>query len=191
MLKPSAILFYGFDYLFKGLLLIYIIYSIKKGNLSLNSFTWKGLNIGSVVGWTLLLIIIGIFIDQVLWRLFASILPDPSWSISFPPLSNKFHMFVDLTIGIGFVAIVEEYIFRIELAERLKAKLPIILAVVLGSIIFGLSHWAFGINAVVTTAIWGILPIVSYYKLGTIFPAIIAHFITDVVSFSGILNGFF
>ena len=53
--------------------------------------------------------------------------------------------------------------------------------------LFGLIHWSAGLHAVIATAIWGILPMIALIYTGSLWPAIVAHFVTDVVAFSGLI----
>ncbi len=58
--------------------------------------------------------------------------------------------------------------------------------VVISSLIFGLIHWGLGPAVVVTAALWGILPAISVLLVRSIYPAIIAHYVTNFVDFSGL-----
>jgi membrane protease YdiL (CAAX protease family) len=187
----SSTIFYVTDYIFKSIILILIILSFtdtKNDIISMIKGKSKGLEI---IIWTIGLIIIGVLIDQKLWRIMYQILPKTNWSISYPQITNSIHYWFDLLFGLIIVAIVEEYIFRKLIPGKLKFIKSKILIVILSSLIFGFAHWGFGPHAIVTTSIWALLPIISVMRTGSLLPAIMAHFLTNVIAFSGILNQYF
>jgi len=106
----------------------------------------------------------------------------------YPSYDNNFIKIFDLTIGIMLIAFTEEIIFRsyylFVLRERIKSKILIILV---SCIVFGLSHWSLGLHSIITTAIWGIMSMISLIITKSIWPAIIAHYLTDFVAFSEII----
>ncbi len=141
----------------------------------------------SFAGWSAGLSLLGIVIDQAGWRIFARLLPDTAFT-AFPSPDNPALEIFDLTLGIALVAVTEEVIFRgyfLALFENtLRGRAAL---VALSALAFGLIHWSQGLHAVLATALWGIPPILCALRTRSILPAVVAHFATDFVSFSGLV----
>lgn len=161
-----------------------------------------------LVLWTMVTVVCGVAVDQTLGPFLAHRLHSAP-RFTFPELGGVFQA-LDLTIGVALVALSEELVFR-SLALRLllaRAKsapvrrpsgrdfaggsagmtLPALVLVVLSSsVVFGLAHWGAGLHAIITTAAWGILPMVALIRTGSLWPALIAHYVTDLVGFSGVI----
>ena len=130
---------------------------------------------------TIIISICGIIIDQIGWRFFNKILPKFPFTINFPAINNNILKVIDLIFGLILVGIVEEIVFRgffyNNIRKFIKSKA---LIVIISCIIFGLAHWSLGFHAIITTALWGILPMIIVIKYNSILPLIIAHYITDL-----------
>ncbi|MBW2062216.1 MAG: CPBP family intramembrane metalloprotease [Deltaproteobacteria bacterium] len=115
-----------------------------------------------------------------------SILPQTQLG-TWPKIENPVLDKIDLSLGLILVGLVEEIIFR-GLCVRLLRKYFSSVWVVffLSSLIFGLIHWSLGLHAIITTALWGILPLMVMWKTGSVIPSIVAHIVTNVISFSGV-----
>lgn len=183
---PSLV-FYTSDYIFKTIILVLIIQSMSDFRSETKALIKGMVKPLELVLWTLGLMIIGILVDQYLWRFMSDLLPKVSWSINYPHINNNLHYWFDLTYGLAIVALVEEYVFRKLIPEKLafiKSKLLILLLSVL---IFGFAHWSFGPHAILTTAIWAIVPTISLWRTKSLLPAVLAHFITNFAAWSGII----
>jgi membrane protease YdiL (CAAX protease family) len=147
-------------------------------------FGLTGIPFQSGLLWLLLLTVTGLVIDQVGWRFLEQLLPDTRLA-SMPKIENSFVNIFDLTFGVALVAASEEAVFRGYFYSALRDRLPPRALVALSAILFGMIHWSQGLHAVVSTALWGILPMVSMVRTGSIIPAMMAHYITDLVSLGG------
>lgn len=185
LFKPSAIVFYLSDYLMKGIIFIGIIFVIKRDKEAFRYLAIPKTKILSSILWTAALIVSGIIIDQIVWRSLYNVLPKLNWQLSFPVLPNPVHKIFDLTIGIFLVAFTEEYIFRYLLPMKLTQRFSMFIAAASSLVLFGLAHWSFGLTALISTTMWAVLPLVSVLRLKTLVPAMIAHYVTDVIAFSG------
>lgn len=134
--------------------------------------------------WTLLLTITGVLIDQAGWRFFERVLPNTQLA-SMPKIGNPLMNIFDLTFGVALVAVSEELVFRGYCYTALRDRLSPALLVPASALLFGLIHWSTGLHAIVSTALWGILPMAAMIRTGTVVPAMIAHYITDLVSLGG------
>ncbi len=175
------------DYLARLLSVAVIVILIRNKAATTGDFGLVKINAKPLIVWSIVLTATGIFIDQVGWRFFESILPKTG-IIHFPKAKGTALKAFDLTFGVGLVAITEELIFRGYFYTVVKKYVKNTAAIVVVSVIvFGMIHWAMGIHAIVTTAIWGILPIVAMIRTGSIIPAIIAHYLTDLVAFAPLM----
>ncbi len=176
------------DYIFVKIVpLLVIFYLIKNRVCCVSDFGIKKIKIRQFVILTIILSIIGIIIDQVGWRFLERLLPKTQVG-HFPIIENPIVNLVDLSLGLVLVGIIEEIIFRGFCFTVLKRCIVRILpAIFISAIIFGLIHWSLGVHAIINCAIWAILPLIVMWKTGSVIPAIIAHFLTDFVAFSGIV----
>ncbi|MBW2092896.1 MAG: CPBP family intramembrane metalloprotease [Deltaproteobacteria bacterium] len=176
------------DYIFAKLLPISLIFIlIKYEYVDFSDFGLKGLSAEPFIFYTVLLCITGIIIDQAGWRLFMKILPHTQLG-SWPKIENPALDKIDFYFGLVLVGIIEEMIFRGFCVSLLRKYLSSAFFVFfLASLIFGFIHWSLGLHAVITTALWGILPLVVMWKTGSVIPSVLAHILTNMVSFSGII----
>jgi membrane protease YdiL (CAAX protease family) len=176
------------DYIFVKFIPICLIFIlIRRQYAEFSDFGLKGLGVKPFILYAILLSTTGIFIDQVVWRFFMKILPNTQLG-TWPKIKNPIIDKMDLFFGLILVGFIEEVIFRgfcINILRRLFSKGWVIF--IISSLIFGFIHWSLGLHAIVTTALWGILPLWVMWKTGSIAPAILAHILTNVVAFSGII----
>ena len=187
LIDSSPAVFYTSDYLLKGILFILILLSFKTNNDGRGYLRFSGLKAGQTVFWTVLLVTSGILIDQLLWRSLETVIPGSPWQLKFYPTQNTVLKIFDLSVGIFLVAFTEEYIFRYLVVKKAGKVLPRVSAIILALVLFGFAHWSFGPVAIITTALWAVLPMISVLRLRSLIPAMIAHFVTDVIAFSGII----
>ena len=134
--------------------------------------------------WLLLLTAAGLLIDQVGLRFLEQLLPGTQLA-SMPKITNAAVNVFDLTFGLALVALSEEAIFRGYCYSALHDRLSFGALMALSAVLFGMIHWSQGLPAVVSTALWGMLPMVSMARTRSIIPAVIAHYITNLVSLGG------
>jgi membrane protease YdiL (CAAX protease family) len=147
-------------------------------------FGLTGIPFRSGLVWLLLLTTTGILIDQVAWRFLEQHLPYTQLAIM-PKIKSPFVNIFDLIFGVTLVAVSEEIVFRGYFYSTLHERLSPGALVALSAVLFGMIHWSQGLHAIVSAALWGILPMVSMIRTRSIIPAAIAHYITDLVSFGG------
>jgi len=167
------------------LLAIGIVFYLVHRKISRPSeFGLTSISFRSGLFWMLLLTVSGLLIDQVGWRFLEQVLPNTQLTFM-PKIKNPFMNFFDLTFGVALVAVSEELVFRGYCFSALQGLWPRWVIVAVSAILFGLIHWSQGLHAIVSTALWGILPMVAMARTGSIFPAMIAHYVTDLVSLGG------
>jgi hypothetical protein len=161
-----------------------------------------------LIWWAITATVGGVVIDQTVWPFLMYRLPATSL-FNFASLNGPMR-FVDVTLGVALVAVSEEIVFRSLAFWAILAMVPsirngrsdasndswsvfeigqkgIVIVVVASSLVFGIIHWGNGVHAIVSASIWGILPMVALIRTGSIWPAVIAHYATDLVAFSGIV----
>jgi membrane protease YdiL (CAAX protease family) len=151
---------------------------------SREDFGLTGLPFRSALSWLLLLTATGLLIDQVGFRFLEQLLPHTQLA-SMPKIENSNVKLFDLTCGVALVAMSEEAVFRGYLFSALHDRLSPRALVALSAVLFGMIHWSQGLHAIVSTALWGILPMMAMVRTGSILPAMAAHYITDLVSLGG------
>ena len=171
------------DYTFRLMALAFITFLMYSKQCAPADFGLVKMRTGPFIAWVVVLSAAGIFIDRFGWRFFRSVLP-PTGLFHFPAADNSFAKFFDLTVGVALVSVSEEAIFRGYYASVLRGyfKNPVALVAV-SCVLFGLIHWSGGLHAVLATAVWGVLPMISVLKTGSILPAVIAHWATDFAYF--------
>ena len=164
--------------------------------------------LATLIWWTIVASVGGVGIGQTVWPFLMYRLPSTSL-FSFPSLSGPLRI-VDVTVGVALVGVSEEIMFRSLALRAILAMVPSIgrersqppgppmsvfeigrkgkvIVVVASSLVFGIIHWGSGVHAIISATTWGILPMVALIRTGSIWPAVIAHYATDLVAFSGIV----
>lgn len=119
------------------------------------------------------------FLAPTLFGMFPEFPPVP-----YPEPTSAWLHAVDLTFGVALVAVSEELLFRAALPAVLARYLRSPAAVVVvTSVVFGLIHWPNGIANVVAGSITGVLLMLSVYWTRSIVPALLAHYLENVVHF--------
>jgi hypothetical protein len=171
------------DYSTRLLAILIITYLIKTKECLFSDFGLVKIQLKPFALWAVLLSITGVLIDQIGWEFFEKVLPKV-WALPFPKIENPFVKAFDVTVGIALVSVTEESIFRgyyfSVLRDRVKSP---VLIVTISSVIFGLIHWSCGLHAIIATALWAVLPMVSVLRTRSILPAMVAHFATDFFDF--------
>lgn len=91
---------------------------------------------------------------------------------------------IDLTFGIALVAVHEEIVFR-RCARFALAKIwgDGWRMVIAAALIFGAYHWWTGIGNMVYAALFGIVAMIAFRRMGVLWPVMIAHYAVDAITF--------
>ncbi len=176
------------DYLFvKALPLGLVCWWLHTGTLSRGAIglarpVWP--RAGIVLGLALTL---GVLIDQNAYRLTDG-LPGYAALGGMPAIASPLVDWLDLTIGLMLVGLVEELVFRAWLAGALERHgVPGAGIVALSAVAFGLIHWSGGAQVVLVTGIIGAL-FMRLYLWHRSLPALaLAHFGVNFVDFAGVI----
>lgn len=174
------------DYATKIFVLFMVAYAVECGRFKARDFGFVLLPWRGFAAWTLLLTLTGVLIDQLLPSMLSAHLP--SWRLfKFPAIDNPWVLGFDLSFGLILTAVSEEAVFRGAALLLLAAAIPNrFVLVAFSCLIFGAIHWGLGPALMISAAVWGILPAISVLVTRSIYPALIAHYVTNFVDFSGL-----
>lgn len=160
-----------------------VFLSLNKGWVSKEDYGFAKNELKVFLLGTLFLTVLGIFIERCLVKFCIPLFQERVF-FTFPNLENLWVKLFDLTLGLSFVAISEEIVFRGYLVSWFKKRnLHPIVIVLISSLLFGGVHWGRGIGIVLTAFVWSLLPATFILKYRSIYPMIIAHFFTDLIAF--------
>jgi len=103
---------------------------------------------------------------------------------AYPESHGWLHIF-DSAFGLALVAYSEEIVFRRCARDLFRIYLGDGFALlVVTSILFGAYHWWTGLGNVLEALLIGALLMAFYRRAGALWPAVAAHYLTDVVDFA-------
>jgi membrane protease YdiL (CAAX protease family) len=136
----------------------------------------------------LIVALVGTVIDQNGYQLIAK-LPGYSSLGDMPAISSLAWNWIDLTLGLLLVGIVEELVFRGYMHTFLSRFTESSSAIVaISSVAFGLIHWSLGLHAVMITSIIGAVFMIAYLKTRALPPVMLAHFAINFIDFAGVVS---
>ena len=135
----------------------------------------------------LVVTLVGALIDQNGYVLTAQ-LPGGTPLGGMPVILSPMWNWIDLTLGLFMVAIVEELVFRGFMHTFISRYTVNRFAIVaISSIAFGLIHWSLGLHAVLITAIIGAVFMIAYLRTRSLWAIMLAHFAINFIDFTGIV----
>jgi uncharacterized protein len=105
-----------------------------------------------------------------------------------PEIGSPLWRWIDLTIGLLMVGIVEELVFRGYLytfIRRYTWRPSIIVGV--SAMAFGLIHWSDGFHSVVLTALAGAVFMLLYLQTLSLPAIMLSHFMVDFIAYAGVI----
>lgn len=139
------------------------------------------------LGTFVLLVLAGTLLDQNAYALVAR-LPGYAALGGMPAITSPTWNWIDLTLGLLLVALLEELVFR-GLAHAALSRItdqPVVIVVVSG-LAFGLIHWSGGAHAVMVTAVIGMVFMVVYLRTRSLPALVLAHFVVNFIDFAGVI----
>ena len=90
----------------------------------------------------------------------------------------------DLSAGLALTAVAEELAFR-ALMRRVLEKLTTstVIIVLVSALVFAAIHWSNGLGNLVISFIAGGLLMVLYLRTGSLWPPVVAHYLTNLILF--------
>jgi membrane protease YdiL (CAAX protease family) len=176
------------DYLGVKLLpLALVAWLVRSGRVSLRDLGLVRQGPFAMVAMFLLLTLVGTIIDQNGYRLLEG---GPGYLPlgGMPPITNPAWDWIDLTLGLLLVGIVEELVFRGVMLRFLRNYTQSTFAIVIiSALAFGLIHWSLGLTAVLVTTVIGAVFMIAYIRTGSLVPVMLAHFAVNFVDFAGLV----
>lgn len=176
------------DYaIMKPLPLLLIVYLVRRNIVPASAFPLYPTSAANFALTFALTTLVGTIIDQNGYALIAT-WPGYSRLGAMPQITSPFWNWIDLTLGLLAVGVVEELIFRGYLLYVLRRYLANNSAIVaISAIIFGLIHWSQGGHAVLITALIGAVFMIAFLLSRSLLPVILAHFVINFVDFSELI----
>jgi membrane protease YdiL (CAAX protease family) len=175
------------DYVFLKLLpLVAILWLVRSRRMRAADFGWKLLPWKVFAAGALLLALAGMLLDQNGYMLIKKF-PGYAPLGGMPEISSPAWNWIDLTVGLALVGLMEELIFRGLAAAVLERYLPPVGVVAVSALAFGLIHWSLGWHSVVVTGAIGAVFMVAYLRLRSILPLVVAHFVVNFIDFAGVI----
>jgi hypothetical protein len=103
------------------------------------------------------------------------------WAVSSVAYDRGSALFaLDMTLGLGLVAVSEEIVFRGVALSALKpfTRNPVVILLV-SSLIFALIHWSTGLGNILDSFAYGLLFMAVTLRTGSIVPATVIHYCLD------------
>jgi membrane protease YdiL (CAAX protease family) len=176
------------DYIAVKLLpLLLIGWLLRSGRMTAAQFGWVRQQPLAFIASFIVAALAGVLIDQNGYQLLDAARGYRRLG-GMPVIDNPLVKWIDLTLGLALVALMEEMIFRGALhtmLSRFTASSPAIVAV--GAIAFGLIHWSGGLHAVLVTAVIGAVFMAIYLRTRSVQALVLAHFTIDFIAFSGLV----
>ncbi len=155
---------------------------------SFGDFGLRPVRFGQLVGWTVLLAGVGVFLDSGVGAFLAARLPDTRLG-GMPPIPDPVLAQVDLYLGLGVGALLEEMIFRglyFTVLSRYLRRTGLVFLV--SAVAFGLIHWSLGLSEILHGAVIGTVFMTCMWRTGGVWPAVLAHFMVNYVAFSSMFG---
>ncbi|SDJ90024.1 MULTISPECIES: CPBP family intramembrane glutamic endopeptidase [Bradyrhizobium] len=109
----------------------------------------------------------------------------PSTVLGTYPETHGWLHFFDIVFGLALVALSEEIIFRRCARHLFQNYLEDGYALVcVTSLLFGAYHWWTGVGNIGEVVLIGWLLMLLYRRSGALWPAVLAHYLTDIVDFA-------
>ncbi|MDD4952769.1 MAG: CPBP family intramembrane metalloprotease [Desulfovibrionaceae bacterium] len=177
-------LWLGLDYLFRLGPLLFLALLVRAGRLAPADLGLSPLAWPRFLAWFAVLVLAGLALDRFGLRVLELWLPGTALG-RIPQIADPGLRLLDLSLGLGLVAISEEIVFR-GLARSALAGLGAWPCVVLSGLVFGAGHWSLGLAACLNAALIGALFMVSTMRAKSVWPAAAAHYVINLVYFSGL-----
>lgn len=142
----------------------------------------RGLFLLRVVSFAILLLLLHYACE---WGRWAWLLPLDPGSAYYPLIEDPYWRRVDLILGLALVAFSEEIVCRVVLLRALLNRLRHEWTCILVSAaIFGLFHWNYGLDNVISAGLLGIAFAVIYQRTRSIWPVAVGHYLINFTVFA-------
>jgi membrane protease YdiL (CAAX protease family) len=170
--------------LFPLLVLAWLIRREKVG------FSSLGLRIPSALSFLSAMLVgalAAVFIEQNGYLLTDWLSGDPPLG-RMPVIASPLWRWVDLTVGLAMVSIVEEVVFRGYLRiflSRYTRRAWVVIGI--SAIAFGLIHWSGGLQQIMATSAVGAVFMALYLRTQSLPAIMVAHYLVNFIAFSNVI----
>jgi membrane protease YdiL (CAAX protease family) len=148
------------------------------------AFQWERLRITywEAAAWIVAIVLVDRYVCGWIRRTLNTVAP--ATVLGGYPESHGWLHTVDVVFGLALVAYSEEIVFRRCARHVFQIYLNDGYALVaITSILFGAYHWWTGIGNIVEAVLIGVLLMLFYRRSATLWPVVLAHYLTDIVDF--------
>jgi membrane protease YdiL (CAAX protease family) len=164
-----------------------IAWLIASRRMTLGNFGLVSQPAVAFVATLLLAALAGTLIDQNAYTLLAG-LPGYAALGGMPEIRSDAWNRFDLSIGLLFVGILEELVFRAYAYTVIRRYTASAVAIVgISALAFGLIHWSLGLNSVLITAVIGAVFMAFYLRTRSVPALALAHFAVNFIDFAGVI----
>ena len=176
------------DYVFvKALPLLLVAWMMARRQVARADLGLGVTRAGSALATLLLATGVGVLLDQNGYTAIAALPGYPALG-GMPEISVPAVNWIDLTLGLALVGLVEELVFRAMLADLLaRCGAGATTTVAVSSLAFGFIHWSAGLHVVVVTTVIGAVFMFIYLRWRTLPALALAHALVDFVDFAGVI----
>jgi len=183
---PGYAVFFATDYICRIFSLAFL-YLLLRGKPTSLPITWR---LAAPSNKELLMALIGTIIligSNVVGTTLIRYLNTHSWRLTrFPLPANSVLQYFDGTVGMVFVGLSEETIFRFYLINLLLLRgMSLTMTIVVSTLIFAGIHWSYGAGAMVFATLAGLVLSIIFVSARNLIAPIIAHAAFDAFFFAG------
>jgi membrane protease YdiL (CAAX protease family) len=183
---PGYLVFVATDYACRTFSLAFLYLLLRRKPISL-PIPWR-LALPSTK--ELLMALIGTIIltsSNVVGLTFIQYLNAHSWRLTrFPSPNNSVLQYFDNAVGMLFVGLSEEAVFRFYLMNLLLLRgMSPTLTIIVSTLIFGGIHWSYGVGAMVFSTLAGLVLSLIYVASRNLIVPIVVHAAYDTFFFAG------
>ncbi len=183
---PGYLVFVATDYACRTFSLAFLYLLLRRKPISLPI----PLRLASPSTKELLMALIGTIIlisSNVVGLTFIQYLNAHSWRLTrFPPPNNSVLQYFDNAVGMLFVGLSEEAVFRFYLMNLLLLRgMSPTLTIIVSTLIFGGIHWSYGVGAMVFSTLAGLVLSLIYVASRNLIVPIVVHAAYNTFFFAG------
>jgi len=164
-----------------------VLWLIRSGRLSAAELGLVRQTMPAFLAAFLLATLLGTLMDQNAYRLIEKLPGYPALA-GMPEITSPAWNWIDLTLGLVAVGLVEELVFRGYLHAFLSRQTHSRFAIVfISSLAFGLIHWSAGLHVVLVASAIGAMLMLVYMSTKSLPAIMLAHAAVDFIDFAGVI----
>lgn len=173
------------DYSIRIFTIVAIFFLYKEYVLNISMLYLHRYSLRKTLSYGLSFSIIGILLFRIIETHFTFV--NFYQGIEFPEITNPFWNVFDLSIGLLLVAFSEELLLHAYFYTLFKNRFNDRTLILLSALLFAAIHWSNDLSNIIGVFIWGMIAMKILIKTQSIWPLILAHFLTDFVLYAKLL----